>query len=204
LRSWFRIPLTIKLFLGLVLIQIVTGLLVYGWWRTGSADATLTFGALAVASALFAALWLASVARSHSAEAVLRAEGLLARERERHLRLTAEERTKAVERARRQVDRETQRIRSRSNVKLYSAFAGIAGLGALLLLTQFLSLGVLLISSSGGAIAGYLLRARQEARRQDQIKREEAPRLIAGTRMLGGPDDPETKAESGGDGGRQT
>jgi hypothetical protein len=195
LRSWFRVPLTVKLFLGLVLIQVVTALLLYAWWRTGSTDAALTFGALAVASALFAALWLASLARSHSAEAVLRAEGHLARERERHKRLTAEERARAVERVRRQVERETQRVRSRSNVRLYGAFAGVAGLGTLLLLTQFLSLGVLLISSSGGAVAGYLLRARQESRRQSQLERGDAPRLVPGTRVLEGPADRDNAAE---------
>lgn len=189
LRNWFRIPLTVKLFLGLLLIQVVTALLLYAWWRTGSTDAALTFGALAIASALFAALWLAAVARGHSAETLLRAEGNLARERERHRRLTAEERARAVEHARRQVERETQRIRNRSNVKLYGAFAGVAGLGTLLLLTQFLSLGVLLISSSGGAVAGYLLRARQEARRQNQLGREEVARLVPGTRVLQAPDD---------------
>lgn len=192
MRSWFRVPLTVKLFLGLVLIQVVTALLLYAWWRTGSTDAALTFGALAIASALFAALWLASLAGSHSAEALLRAEGHLARERERHKRLTAEERAKAVERARRQVERETQRVRNRSNVKLYGAFAGVAGLGTLLLLTQFLSLGVLLISSSGGAVAGYLLRLRQESRRQSQLERGDAPRLVPGTRVLEGPTDRDT------------
>lgn len=189
MRSWFRIPLTVKLFFGLVLIQVVTALLLYGWWRTGSADAALTFGALAFASALFAALWLASIARGHSAESVLRAEADLARERERQRRLTAEERARVVERARKQVSRETQRVRNRSSVKLYGAFAGIAGLGALLLLTQFLSLGVLLLSSSGGAIAGYLLRIRQESRRQNRLERAEQSQPVPVTRVLEGPDD---------------
>ena len=184
MRSWFRVPLSLKLFVGLVLIQGITALLLYAWWRTGSTDAALTFAALAIASALFAALWLASLARGHSAEDVLRAQGDLARERERHKRLSAEERAKAVEQARRQVERETQRVRNRSNVKLYGAFAGIAGLGTLLLLTQFLSLGVLLLSSSGGAIAGYLLRVRQESRRQRELGQSEAPRLSPVTRLL--------------------
>ncbi|TVP85844.1 MAG: hypothetical protein EA347_09595 [Thioalkalivibrio sp.] len=194
MRGWFRIPLTVKLFFSLVLIQVVTALLFYAWWRTGSADAALTFGALAVASALFAALWLASIARGHSAESVLRAEADLAQERERQRRLTAEERARAVERARKQVKRETQRVRNRSSVKLYGAFAGIAGLGALLLLTQFLSLGVLLISSSGGAIAGYLLRIRQESRRQNRIERGDPPNVVPATRVLEGPDDAGTGA----------
>jgi hypothetical protein len=184
LPRWFRIPLALKYFVGLVLIQAVTALLLYAWWRTGSTDAAVTFAALGLASALFAALWLASLARGHSHEALIRAEGHLARERERHKRLAAEERAKAVENTRRQVHRESQREKSRSNVKLYTAFAGIAGLGTLLLLTQFLSLGVLLISSSGGVVAGYLLRIRQEARRRSLPEPDASPLLIRGSRLL--------------------
>lgn len=198
MRKWLRVPLLIKLFAGIVLVQVVSALLLYAWWRTGSTDIALTFGALALASAFFAALWLGSIARRHSAEALIRAEGDLARERERHKRLTAEERAKAVENARRLVDRETQRVRNRSNVKLYTAFAGAAGLGTLLLLTQFLSLGVLLISSSGGAVAGYLLRARQEIRRRAEIEPPASPRLVAGTRVLAPPDaSTQTQDETG-------
>lgn len=188
MSNWLRIPLMLKLFLGLVLVQAVTALLLYAWWRTGSTDAALTFAALGIALALFAALWLASIARGHKAEALLRAENHLAREKERQKRLTAEQRVKAVQNMHRQVQRETSRIRSRSNVKLYSAFAGIAGLGTLLLLTQFLSLGVLLISSSGGAVAGYLLRLRQEARRRNLPDAETRPRLLPESHLLEIPD----------------
>ncbi|MFO8003780.1 hypothetical protein [Thioalkalivibrio sp.] len=188
--NWLRIPLMLKLFLGLVLVQAVTGLLLYAWWRTGSTDAALTFAALGVALALFAALWLASIARGHKTEALLRAENHLAQERERHKRLAAEHRVKAVENMHRRVHRETKRIRNRSNVKLYSAFAGVAALGTLLLLTQFLSLGVLLISSSGGAVAGYLLRLRQEARRRNLPDAEAPAQWIPGARFLQIPERP--------------
>ncbi len=181
---WLRVPLALKYFLGLILVQAVTALLIVAWWRTESTDAALTFAALGLASALFAALWLASLARSHKDEALLRAEGHLARERERHKRLTAEERAKAVEQTRRQVQRESRREKNRSNIKLYAAFAGVAGLGTLLLLTQFLSLGVLLISSSGGALAGYLLRMRQEFRRRNLEAPGDAPSLIRGSRLI--------------------
>jgi hypothetical protein len=184
LPRWLRVPLALKYFLGLILVQAVTALLLYAWWSTGSTDAALTFAALGLASALFAALWLASLARGHKDEALLRAESHLANERERHKRLSAEERAKAVEQTRKQVQRETRREKNRSNVKLYTAFAGVAGLGTLLLLTQFLSLGVLLISSSGGALAGYLLRMRQEFRRHNLEAQSDSPSLIRGTRLI--------------------
>ena len=39
--------------------------------------------------------------------------------------------------------------------------AGIAGLGVLLLFTQFMTLGLLAVSATGGALLGYGIRARQ-------------------------------------------
>ena len=38
---------------------------------------------------------------------------------------------------------------------------GIAGLGVLLLFTQFMTLGLLAVSATGGALLGYGIRARQ-------------------------------------------
>lgn len=180
MRNWLRIPLTLKYFLGIALVQGVTILLVYAWWRTGSTDVILTFAGLGLVAALFAALWFASVGRGHDKEALIRAEGHLARERERHRRLTEKERVKAAEHARKQVQRESSRVKTRSNIKLYTAMAGIAGLGTLLLLTSFLSLGVLLVSSSGGAVAGYWLRARQDLRRRSLPPVQEGAQWIPG------------------------
>ena len=40
--------------------------------------------------------------------------------------------------------------------------AGVVGFGAILLFTQFVTVGLLVLTTGGGAIAGYLARARQE------------------------------------------
>jgi Flp pilus assembly protein TadB len=161
-----RIPVLLKFFVGVVLVQGMTGLLLYAWSRTGSADAALTFVAIGLAAGFFASLWVASLSRSDRREAQMRAESKLAQERERHKRLSEKARVKAADTARKEGQREARRGRAGANIKLGGAVAGMVGLGVLLLLTQFLSLGVLLVSSSGGAVAGYLFRARQEARRK--------------------------------------
>ncbi|WP_006747847.1 hypothetical protein [Thioalkalivibrio paradoxus] len=194
MSNWLRVPLALKYFLAITLVQAVTVLLVLAWWHTGSTDIALTFAALGLVSGLFAALWLASMARGAHGEALIRAEAHLARERERHRRLTEKERAKAADDARRQVQRETQRVKTRSSLRMAGAVAGMAGLGTLLLLTQFLSLGVLLVSSSGGAVAGYLFRIRQEMRRRGANGNGDnggnggnnLPRMVAGTRLLNG------------------
>ncbi|HSM28493.1 MAG TPA: hypothetical protein VK855_10365 [Thioalkalivibrio sp.] len=181
---WFRTPLLLKYLLAVALVQGMTVLLLFAWWHTGSTDVALTLAALGLAAGFFAALWLASIARGDRQEALLRAEADLIRERERNRHRTERERSKAAESARRQVQRETRKVKNRSTVRLGAAVAGIAGLGTVLLLTQFLSLGVLLISSSGGALAGYLLRMRQEFRRAtDSGGALTLPRQVQGERL---------------------
>jgi hypothetical protein len=183
-HRWFRTPLLLKYLLAVALVQGMTVLLLFAWSHTGSTDVALTLAALGLAAGFFAALWLASIARGDRQEALLRAEADLIRERERNRHRTERERSKAAENARRQVQRETRKVKNRSTVRLGAAVAGIAGLGTVLLLTQFLSLGVLLISSSGGALAGYLLRMRQEFRRAtDSIGAQALPRHVAGERL---------------------
>jgi hypothetical protein len=49
----------------------------------------------------------------------------------------------------------------RANIKIGLAFAGAAGLGGLLILTQFMTLGWLTLAAAGGGLGGYLLRIRQ-------------------------------------------
>jgi len=206
---WLRIPILIKYFLGVSLVQGLSVLLVFAWLHTGSStDAALTFAALGLISGLFAALWLSSMAHGDSKEALLRAEATLAKEREKHRRVTERERHKATETARKTLQREFNRGKTRTNLKMGGAVAGMAGLGTLLLLTQFMSLGILLMSSSGGALAGYLLRMRHEARRKQALPTDVdtqnllgnnqagiVPRLIAGTRIL--PSSPTSTRNSG-------
>ncbi len=180
---WFRTPLFLKYLLAVTLVQGMTVLLIFAWWHTGSNDVALTLAALGLAAGFFAALWLASLAQGDRREALHRAEADLIRERERNRYRTERERSKAAENTHRQIQRETRKIKNRSTVRLGAAVAGIAGLGMLLLLTQFLSLGVLLISSSGGALAGYLLRMRQEFRRVGADTAQALPRPIAGARL---------------------
>jgi hypothetical protein len=58
--------------------------------------------------------------------------------------------------------REVRRSSTRANIKIGLVFAGATSLGGLLLLTQYMSLGLLTLTTVGGAFGGYVLRIRQE------------------------------------------
>lgn len=57
---------------------------------------------------------------------------------------------------------EVRRTSTQANIKVGMAFAGAAGIGGLLLLTQFMTLGLLMLTTAGGALGGYVVRIRQE------------------------------------------
>jgi hypothetical protein len=108
------------------------------------------------------AAFLFSAITSHASQhSLVRASEKFNRQRDRLRREAEKERTREIREGHRQVLRETRRVQQRSTLKLGVAMAGIAGLGVLLLFTQFMTLGLLAVSATGGALLGYGVRARQ-------------------------------------------
>ncbi len=85
-----------------------------------------------------------------------------AKERET-IRVNAERaKARVVKQAHQETMQEVRRTSTQANIKVGLAFAGAAGLGGLLLLTQFMTLGLLTLTTAGGALGGYVMRIRQE------------------------------------------
>lgn len=101
-------------------------------------------------------------------DALAKAKHDLSRERDRQKLQVERETAKAVEQARKAASKETGRIQAKANMKVGTAVVGVVGLGGMLLLTQLMSLGVVLMAASGGALGGYVWRLRQESRRRNQ------------------------------------
>lgn len=155
-----------KFLAGILLLQAVTVLLGLAAMRSDQTEVHLLLGLLAVGVGGIAALWLASTAGSTRREALARAKQGFTEEREA-LRVRAErEKARLVAEGHRKLARERDRLQGRANLKVGAAFAGVAGLGALMLLTQFVTFGLLTLAAGGGAAAGYFTRVRQERRRR--------------------------------------
>jgi hypothetical protein len=156
----FSLPAFIKFLVGVFLLQGATALLVIT-----VQDADLRSGWLVVALGLLigviAALWFSTISSHASQHSFVRASEKFNRQRDYLRRQAEKEKTKEIKNGHRQVLRETRRVQNRSTLKLGVAMAGIAGLGVLLLFTQFMTLGLLAVSATGGALLGYGVRARQ-------------------------------------------
>ena len=167
---------------GILLLQVVTIALVliapadlanWGWLRL--AVPVLIVGFLT-------AFWFGAIAAQQRKDEISRLKEDHAKERET-IRVNAERaKTRLVKQAQKKTLQEVRRTSTRANLKIGLAFAGAAGVGGLLILTQFMSLGLLILTTSGGALGGYLLRIRQEKKKLLPPYRDpEAPTEIKST-----------------------
>ncbi len=154
----------LRFFLGIIAVQIATVALVLlapdlqgvGWLR-------LIVPLLVVG--FFAAFWFGSLAKHKSKDDLSHLKEKHAQEREK-IQLNAERaKTRMMKKTQQQIAREAKITHSKANFKVGAAFAGTIGAGALMLLTELLTLGLLTISTAGGALGGYIMRARKGDRK---------------------------------------
>ncbi|MGB8336168.1 MAG: hypothetical protein WCE56_16865 [Desulfobacterales bacterium] len=168
----------LKFIPGILLLQVTTIALVliapadlqnWGWLRL--AVPVLIVGFLT-------AFWFGSVAAHQREDKISRLKELHAKERET-IRVNAERaKTKLIKQSQHKTMQEVRRSSTRANIKVGLAFAGAAALGGLLVLTQFMSLGLLTLATVGGALGGYTLRFRQEkAKLHFPLSAPDTPRI---------------------------
>ena len=157
----FSLPAFIKFLVGVFLLQGTTVLLVMTVQGAELHSSSWLVVALGILIGVIAALWFSAISSHASQHSFTRASEKFNRQRDYLRRQAEKEKTKEIKDGHRQVLRETRRVQNRSTVKLGVAMAGIAGLGVLLLFTQFMTLGLLAVSTTGGALLGYGFRARQ-------------------------------------------
>ena len=158
----FSVPVFIKFLVGVFLLQGTTALLVIAVGDASLDKSVWLVASLGILIGVITALWFASIASHASQRSVARASEKFNRQRDRLRRQVEKEKTKEIRHSHQQVLRETRRLQSRSTLKMGAAIAGIGGLGMLLLFTQFMTLGLLAVSATGGAMLGYGFRSRQQ------------------------------------------
>ncbi|MGB1310231.1 MAG: hypothetical protein ACPG47_03425 [Leucothrix sp.] len=132
---------------------------------------------------VFAAFWFVSLARSETKDAVNKVRLELqedanqakmalqeevnktkldfAKERE-NLHVRAEKaKTKLVEKTQKQIASEYKKTHGKANLKVGAAFAVTVGAGILMLFIELLTFGLMTLTTAGGALGGYLVRARK-------------------------------------------
>ena len=155
-----------RFLIGILLIQTATVVLVLlapddlhgaGWLR-------LIIPVLLMG--VFSAFWFNSIANHKSKDEVSKLKDKYSKEREK-LQVNAERaKTRLIKKTQQQIAREAKLTHGKANFKVGATLAGAMGFGALLLLTEMLTLGIMTITTAGGALGGYLYRGNRERKKE--------------------------------------
>ena len=166
----------LKFLSGILLVQLVTIALFFAVTQINldNTELILTIGLLEILFSLLAAFWFSSMARQrHMAELeAIREEH--ARKREK-IRVNAErQKSRIINKSQQQLLRETRRAHAAANLKVGVAFTAALAFGGVMLYSQFVTFGLLVLTTAGGGLAGYLARGKQleRIRRQDPANRK--------------------------------
>jgi hypothetical protein len=150
-----------KFLAGILLVQAATGILVVVGLRTENPEVWLLLILLGLTLGLLSAFWFASITHHARKEATAEVREGFSREREK-IRVRAErEKSRLMEKSHQRLIKERGRFQTRSNIKSGALFAGVLALGGILAFTQFFTFGLLLMTTAGGALGGYLLHSRR-------------------------------------------
>ncbi len=174
----------LRFLLGILIIQIATVALVllapddlqgFGWLRLIIPLIMMSF---------FAAFWFNSMARHKSKDELTHLKERHAREREK-IQINAERaKTRLVKNTQKQIAKEAKLTHGKANFKVGATMAGAMGFGALMLLTELLTLGIMTITTAGGVLGGYLYRGRKDNNRGLIVDNSNNPSIIEQTPKL--------------------
>ena len=157
-----------RFFFAVLLVQLAAIGLFYAALQAGldNRQLVLTIALLELLFTLLATFWLCAMARQHHQDQLDALKEAHARERE-EIRVHAErQKTRFVSRKQKELLKTQRRTEAAANVKIGLIFMASILFGAAMLYTQLVTFGLLVLSTSGGALAGYLLRGRNLRRQQ--------------------------------------
>ncbi|PWQ92750.1 hypothetical protein [Leucothrix pacifica] len=124
---------------------------------------------------IFVALWFGSVAKNSTQEAVNKTKLAFAKERE-NIHVKAEKaKSKLIDKTHKQIASESRKTHRGANLKVGLAFAATVGAGILMLVIELLTFGLMTITTAGGALGGYLVRAKKAHRELEALANQSAP-----------------------------
>jgi len=178
----------VKFFLSILTVQLVTIALFFAVMQAGLANTQLvmTIGLLEALFSVLATFWFSALARQrhHNELETLKEEHFKEREK---IKVNAErQKSRILSKSQKEILKESRRTQAAANFKIGAAFAGAIIFGSIMLYTQFVTFGLLVLTTAGGGLAGYLARGRQialarkqeiTARPQKKISKEKPTKL---------------------------
>jgi len=155
----------VKFFLAILTVQLVTIALFFAVMQAGLANSqlVLTIGLLEVLFSILATFWFSGMARQRHQNELEALKEAHFKEREK-IKVNAErQKSRILSKSQKEILKESRRAQAAANFKIGAAFAGALIFGGIMLYTQFVTFGLLVLTTAGGGLAGYLARGRQIA-----------------------------------------
>lgn len=180
---------------GILFLQFVTLLVLWFNLAGGSEGGGLTslipdtslllrVGLPCLLLGVVSALWFASISRHSAERAVTRLKDAHAKEREKMKVQVERDRTKMVEKSQKEINKQTRRVNTKANFKVGLAFAATAVAGVVMIITELITMGLMTMTTAGGALGGYLMRGRQA--KSKQMKQADNRNYIESDDFAGG------------------
>jgi uncharacterized membrane protein len=161
----------VKFLVGIVLVQVITMVLMYLSpvdMAEGSSILRLVVPLFFVA--LMVAFWFSSLSLHERKDLEYKIKDEFAKEREK-LKVNAERaKTRVIKEAEKKIAKEATVAHAKANFKVGAAFAGVMGVGALFVFAQLVTVGLLTMTATAGAIGGYYWRGRGIERANNRLK----------------------------------
>jgi hypothetical protein len=151
----------LKFFFGIVLVQVTAYFLILLAPNELDFTAFLRLAIPLLFISIIVAFWFNSIAGHHSKDAIGKVKDEFASERDK-IRVNAQRaKERVIKTAHKDIAKETAKAHAKANFKVGAAFAGLLGVGALFVFAQMMTVGLLAISASVGAMGGYYWRGKR-------------------------------------------
>ncbi len=151
----------LQYFFGIVIAQIAIFSLVLLNSGSLTSESLLRIGIPALFIALVIAFWFSSIATHHSQDVLSKVKDKFASEKEK-IHANAQRAKERVRKdAQKEIRNEITKAHAKANFKVGASFAAVLGVGALFVMAQMMTAGLLLISTASGAMGGYYLRGKK-------------------------------------------
>lgn len=151
----------VRFVIGIFLLQGVTALLVYTALSTDWQNTWPLFLLLGASIGVLVAFWFSTIVVADRQRTVSRVSARFSKEREK-IRLKAEQMRAKVGRDNARLEAKIRGAGLGANLKTGVVVGGAVGVGVAMMLAQFVTLGLLTLTTAGGAALGYSVRVRQE------------------------------------------
>ncbi|MGX2029624.1 hypothetical protein [Methylocaldum gracile] len=160
---------------GILVVEAATvGVVVAARGASGETD-WVPLGLLAFIITLLISVWFGSIADHVKKDALAEARNSFARERENLLVAAETDKRATLEETHQRLVREVSRANRRANIKLGLGLFALLSVGAILLAIELVTVALLTFAAAGGAVAGYLVRSRQDSLAYQQKTGQGAP-----------------------------